>query len=125
MRRTLTLAVFVAVLAASPAAIADPPSPVSDCNLHGALTYRYTVAQLRHGLSAMPTYVKEYTDCYDVLDRTLLAQAASSRPIANSVGGSGSGSSMLPTPVIGALALLALLGSIFGALAIRRRHGGT
>jgi hypothetical protein len=125
MRRTLTLAAFAAVLAASPAAIADLPSPVSDCNLHGALTYRYTVAQLRHGLVTMPANVKEYTDCYDVLERKLLSQAASRRPDANSVGDPSSGGSMLPTSLIAVLALLALIASIFGAMEIRRRHGGT
>ena len=124
MRRTLTLALLAAVLAAGPAAAAGPPSPVSDCNLHSALTHHYTVAQLRLGLSTMPAYVKEYTDCYDVLQRTLLAQAAGTRTDAGSLGGSGSGGSLLPTPLIVVVALLALTASIFGVLEIRRRHGG-
>jgi hypothetical protein len=125
MRRTLALAVFAAVLGAGPAATAAPPSPVPDCNLHGKLTHRYTVAQLRRGLSTMPTYVKEYTDCYDVIQRTLLTQAASRRTDAGSVGVSRSGESLLPAPLIAALALLALAAAIFGLLAIRRRHGGS
>ncbi len=122
MRRTLALAVFAAVMAANPTATAAAPSPVPDCNLHSTLTHRYTVAQLRRGLSTMPAYVKEYTDCYDVIQRTLLAQVASRRTDAGSVGGPGAGGNLLPAPLIAVLAVLGLAASIFGFLEIRRRR---
>ncbi len=124
MRRLLILAVFAAVQAAGPATAAGQPSPASDCNVHGSLTRHYTTEQLRRGLSTMPAYIKEYTDCYDVIRRTLLEQLGGRRTDAGSVGGSGSGGSLLPAPLIVVLGLLALAASVFGVLAIRRRHGG-
>lgn len=121
MRRTLALAVFAAVMAANPTATAAAPSPVPDCNLHSTLTHRYTVAQLRRGLSTMPAYVKEYTDCYDVIQRALLGGIRPSGPS----GGGGGGDSFLPTPVIVVLVLLALAAAGLGAVALRRRGGGS
>lgn len=60
-----------------------PPSrsrdPIlADCLTHNnQLTGSYTVAQLRHALSVMPTATKEYTNCPDVINRALLSALGS------------------------------------------------
>lgn len=93
---------------------------ISDCNTHGRLTQRYSVSQLRAALGTMPADVKEYTDCYDVIQRTLFAQLSSTH-----VGGSGkssSGGSFLPTPLIVVLAVLVVGALGLGAVALSRRN---
>jgi hypothetical protein len=67
----------------------------------------------------MPADVKEYTDCYDVIQRTLLAQAGGH---GGGSGGSGSGGSFLPTPLLVVLIVLALGAVSFSVAAIRRRR---
>jgi hypothetical protein len=110
---------FVAVSASA----AQSPV-VTDCNTHGKLTRHYSDVQLRTALSTMPADVKEYSDCYDVVNRTLLAQVAS--PHDTGIGGSGKsgGGSFLPTPLIVVLVLLALSAATFGVIALRRRWTG-
>jgi hypothetical protein len=116
--------VLVAVLSAAPAAVASPGSrAIKDCNTHGRLTGHYTVAQLHDALNRMPAVVKEYTDCYDVVQRALLAGVAGTHPT-DSGGSGGSGGSFLPTWLVVVLALLALAAVTLAALAIRRRGTG-
>jgi hypothetical protein len=121
--RSITVAGALAALVLSPPAWgAAQPNPVADCNAHGTLTHHYTPAQLRHGLSTMPADIREYTNCYDVLQRALLQALGKPVPGANA-SNSSSGGSFLPTPVIIVLVLL-LLGAVsFGAVALRRRRG--
>ncbi|MBV9716177.1 MAG: hypothetical protein JOZ64_12455 [Solirubrobacterales bacterium] len=125
MTRFSTLIVLAVLLAAlgcsSVAGAAGTPNPVSDCNAHGMLTRTYTDAELRHGLSTMPADIKEYTNCYDVLQRQLLAQLGKSQSSAGSDTSSSSGGSFLPTPVIVVLVVLVLAAVTFGAIALRRR----
>ena len=78
--------------------------------------------QLRTALSTMPADVKEYTDCYDVIQRALLAQIGSSHQSGG--GGQGSGGSFLPTPLIVVLVVLVVGTAGFAAVAARRRGGG-
>jgi hypothetical protein len=106
-----------------PPALASQTQVVADCNSHGHLTQTYTVAALKNALSTMSADVKEYTDCYDVIQRALLAQLSGSHQNGNG-SGSGSGGSFLPTPLIVVLVLLALGAVTFGAVAIRRRGSG-
>lgn len=47
---------------------------VADCIAHGGLTRSYSVAQLRIAVATMPAHVKEYTDCYDVIQQALGAE---------------------------------------------------
>jgi hypothetical protein len=68
----------------------------------------------------MPADVKEYTDCYDVVQRQLLAQIGGGH--GGGAGGSGSGGSFLPTPLLVVLILLGLGAVSFGVVAIRRRR---
>jgi hypothetical protein len=123
MRRLLTLLALLSaclLLAAVPAQAAAGSSVIADCNAHGKLTRSYTDAQLRDALTTMPADVKEYTDCYDVIQHALLGQVSGSHP--SGTGGSGgSGGSFLPTWLIVVLVLLALAGLTLGAIAIRRR----
>jgi hypothetical protein len=125
VRRLFVIAtVLIAVLGAVPAAEASSSSRViNDCNTHGRLTGHYSVSQLHDALSRMPAVVKEYTDCYDVVQRALLAGVAGSHPT-NSGGSGGSGGSFLPTWLIVVLVLLALAAATLGALAVRRRGTG-
>jgi hypothetical protein len=128
MRKCLTLAVVVCALCAgttlllpAPFASAAGLSPaVADCNAHLRLTRHYSPAQLRGALSTMPADIKEYTNCYDVIQRALLAELGSVHDN-GSAGAGGSGGSFLPTPVIVVIVLLALAAAVFGAVAIRRR----
>jgi hypothetical protein len=52
-----------------PARVHDPV--LLDCLKHGSLTGRYTAAQLRHALTAMPASVREYTNCTDEITTAL------------------------------------------------------
>jgi hypothetical protein len=127
MRRTLTgiaaaalLAVSASGLVAAPALGAGQAAPVADCNAHGRLTRTYTANQLQTALTTMPADIKEYTDCYDVIQRALLARVGGHR--ASTTGDSNSsGGSFLPTPVIVVIVLLVLAAATFAALAVRRR----
>jgi hypothetical protein len=130
MRRFPILSVAVLCLGALalgqavvPPARASQPQVVADCNSHGRLTQTYSDAQLRNALSTMSADVKEYTDCYDVIQRALLAQLGGSHQRSDG-SNSGSGGSFLPTPLIVLLVLLALGAVTFGAVAIRRRGAG-
>lgn len=121
--RWLTLLALLCALAtawAAPVASAASSPAIADCNSHGRLTRHYTVAQLHTALATMPADVQEYTDCYDVIERALLAQVSGThRTTARS--SPSSSSSFLPTPVIVVLVLVVLAGAGFGAVAIRRR----
>jgi hypothetical protein len=126
MRRALTLiglagAVAVSAIAAlaAPALAAQSP-PVSDCNAHGRLTKRYTAKQLQTALSTMPADIKEYTNCYDVIQRALVADVGGQH-VNGSKDAASSGGSFLPTPVIVVIVVLALAAATFGGLALRRR----
>jgi hypothetical protein len=120
----LALAATVAVLCAAAGAWAASASgPVADCNAHGQLTQHYSPAQLRNGLATMPADIKEYTDCYDVLQRALLTELGQSPAAAGKPASSSSGGSFLPTPVIVVLVALILAAVTFGAIAVRRRRG--
>jgi hypothetical protein len=123
--RIALLGVVVAIaasgLAAATASAAVNPV-IADCNAHGKLTRTYSLSQLQVAITTMPADVKEYTDCYDVINRALLAQTGHANS-GSGGSGSGSGGSFLPTPVIVILVVLLLAAATFGALAIRRRRG--
>jgi hypothetical protein len=119
----IALATVACLLAAAPASAGQ--SPVTrDCNSHGRLTRHYSTAQLHTALSTMPADVKEYTDCYDVINRALLAQIASPHDGGGGDASQKSGGSFLPTPLVVILGLLGLAAAGFGAVAIRRRWSG-
>lgn len=123
MRRfSILAAIFCALAFAVPANAAPASGPTADCNVHQQLTGHYTVSQLRNALTTMPAEIKEYTDCYDVIQRQLLTQLG--KPTGTGTNASStSGSSFLPTPVIVVLVLLILVAVTFGAVALRKRLG--
>jgi hypothetical protein len=104
---------------AGSAAGAGLSAPVLDCNDHGQLTKHYTAQQLRSALATMPADLKQYTNCYDLINHALLAQLGK-------LGGTGSGSgggSFLPTWLLVVLGVLVVGGAGFGGLALRQRGG--
>jgi hypothetical protein len=129
MIRARKLAALLGVLCACGGALALPAlaaqsQVVSDCNAHGRLTGHYSSVQLRNSLSTMSADVKEYTNCYDVIQRALLAQIGSSHVGAGTPASQSSSGSFLPTPVIVVLVLLVLGAAGFAVLAVRRRGPG-
>ena len=116
---SLSVALSLGALSAAPALAARNPA-VADCVANARLTHSYTVSQLQNGLATLPTDIKQYTDCYDVLQRALLAELGKSRK--GSVGAStNSGGSFLPTPLLIILIVLVVAAGGFGMMAIRRR----
>ena len=112
------IACLLGLTAVSAASAAGGNAVLNDCQNHsGTLAGHYTKAQLRHALVVMPTYEKQYSSCYDVINNAL---ANGNRPTGGA--GSGSGGSFLPTPVIVILVVLILGGGGFGVLALRSRR---
>ncbi|HTP18638.1 MAG TPA: hypothetical protein VMJ65_03480 [Solirubrobacteraceae bacterium] len=128
MRRLVTSLLMVcALMGAAPAVVAaqsgggTASEAITDCNNHGKLTGHYSSDTLRNALAVMPADVREYTDCYDVIQKQLFAQLGSTAS-GSTGGGSSSGGSVLPTWLIIVIVVLALAALTFGALAIRRRQ---
>jgi hypothetical protein len=103
-----------------PAAGAASSPVVADCSSHGRLTRQYSLSQLRTALSEIPTDLQEYTNCYAVIQRALLAQVSNTRPAGGQTS-QGSSGSFLPLPVIIVLVTLVVGAASFSALALRRR----
>jgi hypothetical protein len=126
-RRAQTLLAMVCALclgapAMASAASSDTPSQaITDCNDHGQLTAHYSPATLQAALGQMPVDVREYTDCYDVIERQLLAEQGKANTGGASTAPASSSGSFLPTWLIIVIVLLALAAVTFSALAIRRR----
>jgi hypothetical protein len=114
------VAAAISLGVALPAFAASGSSVLTDCNSHGKLTSSYSTAALQAALSEMPAGMKEYTNCYDVVQRGLLASI--NHGGGGGSDGGGSGGSFLPTPVVVVLVVLGLVGAGFGAVAIRRRR---
>ncbi|HEY7294661.1 MAG TPA: hypothetical protein VH916_06450 [Dehalococcoidia bacterium] len=107
----------VSLLATAPAS-ARLTGAVADCNANTRLTQTYTAAQLRTALNTMPADIKEYTDCYDVIQRALLADIGG---IKAGGGDGGGGSSFLPTPLLIVLGVLVVGAGVFAVIAYRQR----
>jgi hypothetical protein len=114
---------MVAPMVAAAASSGTAAQAISDCNDHSTLTQYYSPSVLRQALAQMPGDVKEYTDCYDVIERQLFKELGKSAA-GGSATGSSSSSSFLPTWLIIVIVVLALAAITFGAMAIRRRSGG-
>jgi hypothetical protein len=129
-RRLITSFVVVcALVVCTPAMAAAGGSgtaqqAISDCNNHDQLTQHYSTGVLRQALAKMPADVKEYTDCYDVIERQLLAQVGNSKS-STPAPSSSSSSSFLPTWLIVVIVLLILVAVTFGAISLRRRGAET
>lgn len=78
----LTALVTAAALAAAGLVSAVPAAAstsqvLADCNANGHLTGKYSRHDLQGALNGMGADTREYTNCYDVVRRALLASAAS------------------------------------------------
>jgi hypothetical protein len=128
-RRAITLLALVCALSlaapvvAAAATSGTPTQAVTDCDDHGTLTTYYSPTVLKAALNQMPVDVKEYTDCYDVIERQLFKELGRSSTGA-ATPTSSSSSSFLPTWLVIVIVILALAAITFGAMAIRRRSGG-
>jgi hypothetical protein len=125
-KRAIVLGCAVTVLTggalAVPSAWAAAGNPIiNDCEASGQLTHAYTLSQLRHALAVMPASVKQYTNCYDVIEKALI-QARKTGTAGPAPSGGGAGGSFLPTPVIVILAVLVVAALGFGGLALARRR---
>jgi hypothetical protein len=107
---------------AGAAASGTAAQAITDCNDHGRLTQPYSPQALRQALAQMPADVREYTDCFDVIERQLFKELGQSSSGAAGTGSASSGSSFLPTWLIVVIVVLALAAITFGALALRRRR---
>jgi hypothetical protein len=105
-----------------PAALAAGVSPpVADCSAHGKLTRHYSAKELQNALATMPSDVKEYTNCPNVIQQALLAELGK---VSND-GGGGGGSSFLPGWAIAVLVVLVLAAAAWAAIAVRNRRTTT
>ncbi len=127
-RRLFIVFALVCALVAGPTAgIAAAASgdtaaaAIADCSANDRLTHHYSAATLTAALAKLPADVREYSDCYDVIEKQLFAQLGTSSSN-GSGGGSSSGGSVLPTWLLIVIVLLALGALTFGALAIRNRR---
>ena len=107
MRRRLitALALVSAIALGAPSLVAAAPGgtaaqAITDCNDHAGLTAHYSVATLRTALATMPVDVREYTDCYDVIQKQLFAQLGTSGSGGSGTTGGSSGGSVIPTPLL-------------------------
>lgn len=120
----VVLATGVAAALPAPAVGASVGAPViADCNTHLRLTHSYTLGALQDALTSMPSDIREYTNCPDVIQQALNVaegKGSGSRPL-GSVNGASSGSG-LPTVLVVVLVVLALGAVTLGAVAIRRRR---
>jgi hypothetical protein len=109
------------LVAGPPTATAASPV-VADCNTHGTVTGNYSIGELQAALTTLPADVKEYSSCYDAIQRALLAKIAALRSHKTTGASTSSGGSFLPTPLIIVLAVLIAAGAGFGVSALRRRQ---
>jgi hypothetical protein len=127
-RRAITVLALVCALSTGLAASAvaaskdTPAAAISDCNAHTQLTAHYSPATLRAALVQMPVDTREYTNCYDVIERQLFSELGQSKSGPSGTVAQGSSGSFLPTWLIVVLVLLALAAVSLVALAIRRRR---
>jgi hypothetical protein len=127
-RRAITvLALGCALTVGAPAlagaaASGTAAQAITDCNDHGRLTQSYSPQVLRQALSQMPADVREYTDCFDVIERQLFKELGKSGAAGGGTASNSSGGSGLPTWLIVVIVVLALAAITFGALALRRRR---
>ena len=113
------LALCLALGNAGVASAGGLPPAVVDCHAHSALTRHYSPSELRLALAQMPPDITEYTDCYDVIERQLLAELGSKK--LTDANGGGSGGSFLPAPVLIAIGVLVVAAAGLGVAALRRR----
>jgi len=86
----VSVAVSATGLFVTASALASSSQVIADCNANGSLTGHYSRADLQSALNGMGADVKEYTNCYDVIRRALMASAVAG---GNGGGGGSAGAS--------------------------------
>jgi hypothetical protein len=76
----LILIAMLAALALPAMAAADPDAVIRDCSVDGKLDGKYSKSDLRQALESLPSDLKEYSDCSEIIGAG----------IGNGAGGSGS-----------------------------------
>jgi hypothetical protein len=94
---------------------------LTDCNDHAQLTQQYSTGDLQGALSTMGADEKEYTDCYDVIQRALLADVGRLHPGTVNSQQPGS-SSFLTTPLIISISVAAAAAAAVAVLGAGRRR---
>ncbi len=124
-----SLAALLAVLALGAGALAPTAlasrgagGALADCNAHAQLTQTYSAGQLQSALGTMPADQKEYTDCYDVIQRALLADIGHLHAASGGDSQQGGGSSFLSAPAIIGIVVVALAAVIVAGFAVQRRR---
>jgi hypothetical protein len=120
--KVLIAAAAIVALSAAPS-YGSQSQVLTDCSQTGALNHTYTLSDLRGALAVMPTAMREYTNCPDVIQRALLAKLGTPTGKQADTNG-GSGGSFLPTPVIIILVVLAAATAGYAVMAVRRRGEG-
>jgi hypothetical protein len=120
---SVSAALGSSLLAAQPA-LGSPTQVIQDCRTHLTLTHTYSASELSQALVQMPSDIKEYTNCFDLINHALQAALAHGQTPGGGGAGSGSDSSFLPTPLIVVLVVLVLGAGGFGVVALRKRGGG-
>jgi hypothetical protein len=115
------LALGSGTIAPSARAAGGAGGALADCNAHAQLTQSYSAGQLQSALRTMPADQKEYTDCYDVIQRALLADIGHVHGTASD-SQQGGGSSFLSTPVIVGIVVIAFAAVMLVGIAVQRRR---
>ncbi len=118
----VVLALGAGVLAPTALASSGAGGALADCNAHAQLTQTYSTGQLQSALRTMPADQKEYTDCYDVIQRALLTDIGHLHAASGGDSQHGGGSSFLSTPVIIGIVVVAFAAVMVTGLAVQRRR---
>lgn len=121
MRKYLAVALLLFGLLAPSTALAvklhpvgtKGADPVHDCVSHNALTKKYSTAQLKQALATMPSSVRDYTSCQNILENQLNQQLGKKVPGQTSSGSGGGGSSVLLIVIIAIVVIGGALGAFF------------
>lgn len=117
----LSAALLAIALVATPASAATNPA-TADCVAHAGLTHSYSAAQLQNALDSMATDVKQYTDCYDVIQQALFTKLGKTSVTGKPASSTSTSGSFLPVPILALLIVFAIAAAGFGAVAVRRRR---
>jgi hypothetical protein len=115
------LAVLAVAVIATPVAAGASNPVLQQCG-SGSLTQVYSVGQLRQALSLLTAAQKQYTTCQEVIQQALTVAVA--HRLTKAPVGSATTNSLLPTPLVVGLVIVALAGLALVAIAVRRRRGG-
>jgi uncharacterized membrane protein len=114
------LAVLAIAVIATPVAAGASNPVLQQCG-SGSLTQVYSVGQLRQALSLLTAAEKQYTSCHDIIEQALtiaVAHRLTKAPV-----GSTTTNSLLPTPVVVGVVIVAVVGLTLAVIVVRRRRG--